>query len=206
MAFKVLGEGRKKDVDVTGAQRDNQEGKLRFDLIGVHMLKRVAALLEAGARKYSERNWEKGQRVSRTYASLFRHLMQYYEGDRVEDHLASIVFNAMSIIHVEEEVAAGRLPRELLDFPFYDQLPEFNEGVPTVMNDAEEYVLRYMEYMRDQPDPALVRRNISWQEISINALPYATEDEVNDTMLSLLKRGLIVSYEIDNEREFVLVS
>lgn len=128
--FIVRGMGQKKDVTaLTGAQRDNQEGKLRFDLIGLHMLKRLARLLAAGAAKYEERNWEKGQEAGRTLASLWRHVVAYQEGDRVEDHLAAIVFNAMSIMHVEEEVKAGRLPKELLTVGFYQYLEEFNPEV-----------------------------------------------------------------------------
>lgn len=126
--FIVRGDGVKKEVTAsTGAMRDNQDGKPRFDLIGTHMLRRLARLMEAGAKKYEAHNWEKGQETARTLASLWRHLIAYQEGDRVEDHLAAIIFNAMSIIHVEEEVKAGRLPRELLNVPFYKNTEFFEE-------------------------------------------------------------------------------
>lgn len=127
--FIVRGMGQKKDVTaLTGAQRDNQDGKYRFDLIGLHMLKRLSRLMEAGAKKYEPHNWAKGQETERTLASLWRHLIAYQEGDRVEDHLAAIVFNAMSIIHVEEEVKAGRLPVALLNVPFYKDTELYKEA------------------------------------------------------------------------------
>lgn len=108
-------------VSITGAKRDTQAGKPRYDLISPILLRRLAALLERGAAHYGERNWEKGQETSRTIASLWRHLLQYVEGAADgEDHLAAIVFNVMSLMHVETKVASGELPRELLDAPHYN--------------------------------------------------------------------------------------
>lgn len=104
----------------TGSIRDTEEGKPRFDLISPHGLKRLADLMTKGAEKYGERNWEKGQPVSRFYSSMFRHMMTWREGDLVEDHLAAILYNCMAIIHMEEEVALDRLPEELLDLDIYD--------------------------------------------------------------------------------------
>lgn len=108
----------------TGSQRDTQEGKPRYDLIGKHGLKRLAELMARGAKKYGEHNWKLGQPVSRSYASAFRHLMQWAAGDRSEDHLAAVVFNIFSIIHVEEQVKVGKLPTDLLDMDIYEE-PEF---------------------------------------------------------------------------------
>ncbi|KKN15007.1 hypothetical protein LCGC14_0990350 [marine sediment metagenome] len=108
----------------TGSVRDTQEGKPRFDLISFHGLKRLADLMTKGAEKYGERNWEKGQHVSRFYSSMFRHMMAWREGDLVEDHLAAIVYNAMAIMHMEKEVAQGKLSKELLDVEIYDDLTE----------------------------------------------------------------------------------
>lgn len=119
MNYITKGSNGKVDEDITGAKRDNQDDKERYDLLPLHALKRDAALYKRGAEKYGDRNWEKGQRVSRTLASLWRHLVAYQMGERTEDHLAAIRFNAASIIHVEEEVEAGRLPSELLDLDFY---------------------------------------------------------------------------------------
>src|SRR5262245_9023412 len=83
----------------TGSRRDTRKGKGRFDLISVHAERREAELLERGAEKYGERNWEKGQPFSRCLDSVKRHLNQYLGGDRSEDHLAAIRWGAGCLIH-----------------------------------------------------------------------------------------------------------
>lgn len=96
----------------SGAKRDVQEGKPRYDLIPPLALKRVATLYARGLEKYGEDNWSKGMPFRRFYASMLRHAMQYGAGDKDEDHLAAVIFNALSIIHFQE---AGRT--DLDDMP-----------------------------------------------------------------------------------------
>jgi hypothetical protein len=103
----------------TGAVRDTAEGKPRIDLISPFALDRLGKWLELGARKYSERNWEKGMPLSRMLASLCRHLNKYQQGDQSEDHLAAIMCNAMFLAHGEEMIDRGLWPVELEDLPDY---------------------------------------------------------------------------------------
>ena len=103
----------------TGSVRDTREGKGRYDLISPIFTERLAKHLELGAAKYDERNWEKGQEVSRCMDSCKRHLNKYLEGHRDEDHLAAAVTNLMFIIHTEEMVRRNRLPATLIDWPNY---------------------------------------------------------------------------------------
>jgi len=103
----------------SGAIRDTADEKPRPDLISPFAIERLGEWLRLGARKYKERNWEKGMPVSRCVASLYRHLMYYHQGLRNEDHLAAILFNAMAIIHYEEMAKRDVLPVELLDMPDY---------------------------------------------------------------------------------------
>ena len=86
----------------SGMVRDTQEGKPRYDLIPVEGLRRLADLYARGAEKYDENNWQKGQPYSRVYASLFRHLIAWREGDRAEDHLAAVAWNAFALMWYEE--------------------------------------------------------------------------------------------------------
>lgn len=86
----------------TGAVRDIQEGKGRFDLIPPEAIFRLAKLYEGGARKYSPRNWEKGIPISRCLDSCFRHLYKYLAGWTDEDHLASAMWNIAAIMHYEK--------------------------------------------------------------------------------------------------------
>lgn len=106
--------GKKQKFD-SGYQRDTQKGKARFDLIPTGPLRRVADLYARGAEKYGESNWELGAPVSRMYASLFRHLIQFAEGDKAEDHLAAVVWNAFAIMHFQDQIEKGNLPEELND-------------------------------------------------------------------------------------------
>lgn len=86
----------------SGAVRDTEEGKPRYDLIPGLPLKRLAELYARGAKKYGDWNWTKGIPSGRCYSSAFRHLMQYNLGDKDEDHLAAVVFNVFCIMYFED--------------------------------------------------------------------------------------------------------
>lgn len=116
MDFITRDSGKREDFD-TGARRDIQEGKPRYDLIPPIMLRRVAELYARGAVKYGENNYQKGMPFSRVYASLFRHMMAYREGDRAEDHLAAVIWNATALMYYEDAIAKKQLPEELNDLP-----------------------------------------------------------------------------------------
>lgn len=87
----------------SGMVRDTEKGKPRFDLIipdGVpydsQLLTRFSLLLERGAEKYTERNWEKAcsvQELGRYKSSAFRHFMQWFCSEDDEDHAAAVMFN-----------------------------------------------------------------------------------------------------------------
>jgi len=55
-------------------------GKLRFDLVPISSEKALAQVLTYGARKYAERDWEKGIAYSRIYAAARRHLASWWAG------------------------------------------------------------------------------------------------------------------------------
>lgn len=95
----------------TGATREPQDKKGRYDLISPIGLMRLARWYELGAQKYAARNWEKGLPVSNCLNSLFRHLVKYMAGHDDEDHLAAIAWNAFAIMHFE-----GLMP-EMNDLP-----------------------------------------------------------------------------------------
>ena len=113
---KVNDSGKRQDFD-TGSVRDTREGKGRFDLISPVALKRLAIHFENGAKKYGTRNWEKGQPIMRYCDSCIRHIYSFIEGDRSEDHLAAAMWNIHCMIHTEEMINRGILPKELNDIP-----------------------------------------------------------------------------------------
>lgn len=97
--------GKRQQFD-GGGQRDTQDGKPRFDLLfpkGVkfedQLLTRWAELMERGAQKYDERNWEKfrGQEeLDRAHSSALRHLLQWMCGKEDEDHASAVLFNILA--------------------------------------------------------------------------------------------------------------
>ena len=99
----------------SGAQRDTNEGKGRFDLISPLFLKRLAVVCEKGAKKYSARNWEKGIPLMRFVDAVERHVNDYKEGKRDEDHMVQCAWNAMCFVHTLEMIERGLLPKTLDD-------------------------------------------------------------------------------------------
>lgn len=97
----------------SGAVRDVQLGKGRFDLISPFALFRLALIYEKGAVKYAPRNWEKGIPISRTLNSAIRHIVEHMMGMQDEDHLAQAAWNLIAIMHFE-----ATMP-ELNDLPQY---------------------------------------------------------------------------------------
>jgi hypothetical protein len=110
----VKDSGERQQFD-SGAVRDTQTGKGRYDLLPPHFLHRLARHYENGAVKYDDRNWEKGMPASRCLDSALRHLFSWLGGARDEDHLAAAAWNIAAIIHFEEQVAAGKADPSLFE-------------------------------------------------------------------------------------------
>lgn len=56
-------------------------GKVRMELLPPELLVGVADILTFGAKKYADRNWEKGMDWSRVYGALLRHLNAWWGGE-----------------------------------------------------------------------------------------------------------------------------
>ena len=104
----------------TGSRRDTRDGKGRFDLIPTHPLRRLARHYENGSKKYGDRNWEKGQPLSRYLDSCFRHLIGVMEGSTDEDHAAAVVWNMFGYMATLQWIEEGKLPAELDDLGVFD--------------------------------------------------------------------------------------
>lgn len=98
-----------------GARRSVSTGKGRFDLISPLALRRLAQVYERGASQKGDRNWENGFPFSRALDSAIRHINQYREGYRDEDHLAQAAWNLFAALHFEE------VKPEFNDLPVYIQ-------------------------------------------------------------------------------------
>nr|DAH34206.1 MAG TPA: hypothetical protein [Caudoviricetes sp.] len=71
------------------------------------MLLEVAKHMEEGAKKYGERNWEKGLPVSCFIDSAVRHYLKWRRGDKDERHDRAFCWNVMcciwTIMHKSEK-------------------------------------------------------------------------------------------------------
>jgi len=105
----------KREKFKTGAQRDTEDNKGRYDLIPEYPLLRLAQLYERGAQKYTSHNWRKSMPFSRCMSSLIRHAFQFKQGLKDEDHLAAVVFNAFCIMQYEKDIKDGKISKEIDD-------------------------------------------------------------------------------------------
>lgn len=138
MNYEIKDSGKRQKFP-TGSVRDTSEGKGRFDLLSPIALDRLAQHTEKGIQKYGERNWELGQPVARFLDSAVRHIYDYIEGKRDEDHLAAAMWNMQGAIHTEEMVRRGKLSADLLKgLPNYlhEQASAAYSSPPTKPNSA----------------------------------------------------------------------
>ena len=101
------------------AIREPTTGKGRYDLISPFGIDRIAKWYELGAKKYVDRNWEKGMPFSRYVDSAKRHLNKYVMGMEDEDHLAAACWNIIAIMHHQElgEMQWDDMPHYLREMP-----------------------------------------------------------------------------------------
>jgi hypothetical protein len=108
--------GQRQDYP-SGMRRDLQDGKPRFDLIfpegipyGEQLLTRFAGLLERGAVKYGENNWQLAnseEELKRFRASGLRHMIQWACGETDEDHATAVIFNLMAYENTKRKLESG---------------------------------------------------------------------------------------------------
>ena len=100
--FVIKDSGKRKQYP-SGAVRDTNEGKIRYDLLPIECLKRVAEHYTKGAVKYGDNNWKKGIPTEDYIERACRHWAEYRLGETEEDHLSAVVFNIFGIIFNEEK-------------------------------------------------------------------------------------------------------
>lgn len=77
----------------------------------------VSKQYEDGAKKYNERNWEKGMPVHWFIDSGVRHYLKFLRGDTDEPHDRAFVWNMLGAIWMHENHP------ELIDLPFKEDKP-----------------------------------------------------------------------------------
>ncbi len=110
----VVKDSGKREHFSGGGQRDTEDGKIDYTLIfDGPMLKRWAAHLTKGAKKYEPRNWmlfDSEIELERAKRSLVRHLVQYLDGEVDEDHAAAIYFNVNVMEYVKGRLGGTHRP------------------------------------------------------------------------------------------------
>lgn len=99
----------------TGAVRDASKGKGIPSAIPTRALVKLAKRFEDGAAKYERDNWKQGIPLSRYVDSLYRHLWAFMDGDRTEDHLGAIIWNAVCLSETDDMIYEGELSNDLDD-------------------------------------------------------------------------------------------
>lgn len=101
----------------TGAVRDTAGNKPLLELIPGWASFAYGWIMEAGAKKYAARNWEKGMPMSRYLSSAKRHIESYQLGFRDEPHLWQALWNIGGAVHTQILVYLGIYPAEFYDLP-----------------------------------------------------------------------------------------
>jgi len=105
--FTIKDSGERQQF-TSGMQRDTAKDKSDPSLIyDGPMFERWIEHLRKGAIKYEKRNWMKagGQpELDRFRESAFRHFIQWWRGDRDEDHSAAVFFNINGAEYVMERL------------------------------------------------------------------------------------------------------
>jgi hypothetical protein len=99
----------------SGSIRDSREGKGRFDLISPFVLEALAKHYEIGGKKYGDKNWLKGQPLSRYIDSASRHLNNHRKGMVDEDHVIAAIWNLIAVWETTRLINNKQLPKELND-------------------------------------------------------------------------------------------
>jgi hypothetical protein len=128
----------------TGSRRDTREGKGRFDLLPPHGLTRLAKHFEAGAKKYGDNNWTRGQPHSRFMDSAARHLFKHLAGESDEDHLIAAAWNLICAADQEERILLGMLDNDLHDAgpDLYDNAPLYRRNGRTLSTPYDEIIAK----------------------------------------------------------------
>lgn len=105
--MQTLPDSGARHTEDSGATREPDTDRGHYELLPPEAIRRISVHYERGARKYSSRNWEKGLPWGRCIRSLLRHAFQWLAGDKKEDHLAAVVWNAFALMEYEKSYPEG---------------------------------------------------------------------------------------------------
>jgi hypothetical protein len=117
LTSQIQDSGNRREFE-SGALRDIQEDKGRYDLIPPEATRAYAKHMQNGIAKYGERNWEKGIPLHSYIDSAKRHLDDLMEGKKDENHAWAALWNIGCYIATAARIDKGLLPEDLDDLPF----------------------------------------------------------------------------------------
>ena len=95
-------------------------GKVRLDLLPPEWTLALGLVMTAGARKYADRNWERGMKWSKVFGPMTRHILAWLSGESYDretgcHHLAMVAWNALALMTYEtRRIGEQDLPRDEL--------------------------------------------------------------------------------------------
>ena len=94
----------KVEQDGKGERKD--DGKPRVDLLPADALMYLGLVYGAGAKKYADRNWERGMANKKMLGPLMRHLFKWMLGETHDPetkllHLGHVAWNALGLLSYE---------------------------------------------------------------------------------------------------------
>lgn len=96
-------------------KNDIIDDKLRWDLLPMEEIEDIVKVYHAGAKKYGPNNWQNLDNGFERYrAAMFRHLMEYMKGERVDSdtgcfHLAQCAWNCIAMLWYDKH-GKGLIP------------------------------------------------------------------------------------------------
>lgn len=87
----------------TGAVRGTDREETAYHLMSPIALRAYARVCAEGAKKYEPMNWEMGMPVADILKHAMGHIVEFLAGDRSEDHLGHLLWNAAAAVHSFEK-------------------------------------------------------------------------------------------------------
>lgn len=94
----------KDPIENKSVKNDIIDDKLRWDLLPMEEIEDIVKVYHAGAKKYGPNTWQNLDNGFERYrAAMFRHLMEYMKGERVDKetnvhHLAAAAWNVITML------------------------------------------------------------------------------------------------------------
>lgn len=106
-AIEMFGGVIEKGIVINQGTKHDKEKLDRFDLIPPDILLELAELYGMGAKKYDDRNWQKGFKWGRVVRALMSHLVRWLMGEKYDKedgqrHLISVIWCAIALAWFEK--------------------------------------------------------------------------------------------------------